>query len=149
MKEYLLSASQSDCDLIFKWSNEEDVRKNSFNSEKILYENHVEWFNKKINSSDYMMFLFYFDEQPSGLIRLEIKDKTSVLSYSVTKEYRGRGLATKMILLLEDKIRNGYINIDNLIALVKYDNKPSQRIFEKLGYIVNKRNDFIEYKKSF
>lgn len=35
-----------DCSLVYILSNDPLVRANSFNSEPIVYENHVRWFNK-------------------------------------------------------------------------------------------------------
>lgn len=36
MKEYLREATKDDVDLLFKWTNDPAVRKNSFSSEKLL-----------------------------------------------------------------------------------------------------------------
>ena len=36
---------ENDCSLIYNLSNDPLVRSNSFNSEPIIYENHVKWFN--------------------------------------------------------------------------------------------------------
>ena len=36
---------ENDCSLIYNLSNAPLVRSNSFNSEPIIYENHVKWFN--------------------------------------------------------------------------------------------------------
>lgn len=39
-------AAESDCKNVFILSNMDYVRKNSFNTGKIILENHVEWFKK-------------------------------------------------------------------------------------------------------
>lgn len=36
----------TDCSLVYILSNDPLVRANSFNSEPIVYENHLKWFNK-------------------------------------------------------------------------------------------------------
>lgn len=46
-----------DSSLIYNLSNDPLVRINSFNSEPIIYENHVKWFNKVINDSNILFFL--------------------------------------------------------------------------------------------
>ena len=48
-----------DCSLIYNLSNDPLVRINSFNSEPIIYENHVKWFNKVINDSNILFFLVF------------------------------------------------------------------------------------------
>ena len=46
-----------DSSLVYNLSNAPLVRSNSFNSEPIIYENHVKWFNKVINDSNILFFL--------------------------------------------------------------------------------------------
>lgn len=46
-----------DSSLVYNLSNAPLVRINSFNSEPIIYENHVKWFNKVINDSNILLFL--------------------------------------------------------------------------------------------
>ena len=45
---YLRKADFKDCDVLFNWANDDEVRKNSFNQNKILYGDHIVWFNKVI-----------------------------------------------------------------------------------------------------
>ena len=47
-KVYLRAANSDDTDLLYRWANDPVVRKNSFNTDRILYENHVMWFNRII-----------------------------------------------------------------------------------------------------
>lgn len=49
--------SEADCSLVYNLSNAPLVRANLFNSEPIIYENHVKWFNKVINDSNILFFL--------------------------------------------------------------------------------------------
>ena len=46
-----------DSSLVYNLSNAPLVRANSFDSEPIIYENHVKWFNKVINDSNILFFL--------------------------------------------------------------------------------------------
>ena len=46
-----------DSSLVYNLSNAPLVRINSFNSEPIIYENHVKWFNEVINDSNILFFL--------------------------------------------------------------------------------------------
>ena len=48
----LRPVQKSDIELIFKWSNDEEVRKNSFHTETIKWEEHVKWFNNIIDNSN-------------------------------------------------------------------------------------------------
>ena len=39
-------ANENDVDTYFRWTNDEEVRRNSFNTTQINYDNHVAWFKK-------------------------------------------------------------------------------------------------------
>ncbi|MDE7185188.1 MAG: GNAT family N-acetyltransferase, partial [Lachnospiraceae bacterium] len=43
---WLRKVKPCDMDLLFRWANDETVRANAFHTEKIPYENHVQWFEK-------------------------------------------------------------------------------------------------------
>ena len=46
MSVYLKEAGRKDLDLLFQWVNEPSVRKNSFSTNVVSYEEHIEWYNK-------------------------------------------------------------------------------------------------------
>ena len=56
-KIFLRQVDEKDCDLIYNWANDEYVRKNSFSNEKIIYEDHIKWFNKKIDEKNNYFFM--------------------------------------------------------------------------------------------
>lgn len=143
----LKQALKNDCDLLFNWANDGDVRDNSFNNDKILYKDHIKWFNDKINSDKCCIFILYFDEMPVGQIRIDIERGNGVISYSVDKDFRGRGLSIIMLSYLELEVNNGEKYIDKLVGYVKIDNISSQKVFEKLKYEKIIHTDFLEYKK--
>lgn len=147
MKMYLKEANENDCDLIFQWANEELVRKNSFNSNKIKYEEHVKWFKNKLGSADCYLYIFYLDGTPAGQARLDVENKVGLISYSLDKNYRGKALALEMLNLLEQKICESNIDIGSLIGYVKTDNLASQKIFERLNYDKLIDNEVLKYYK--
>ena len=142
--------SEKDCELLFNWANDGDVRKNSFSSDKVLYEDHVKWFNNKIKSDKCIIFILKFKDMPIGQVRIDVESKMAVISYSLDKNYRGKGLSVVMLSLVEEEIRNSCININKLIGFVKFENIASQKVFESLKY--NKKihsDEFLEYEKIF
>ncbi|WP_069187756.1 GNAT family N-acetyltransferase [Clostridium diolis] len=140
-------ASKQDCDLLFDWANDKAVRENSFSSHKILYEDHIKWFNDKINSNKCFVFILKFKGNSAGLVRIDVEDKKAIISYSIDKNYRGRGLSKVMLDLLETEVVNNKISINNLIGLVKFENVASQKVFESLKYNKIICNEFLEYEK--
>ncbi|MFW2501332.1 GNAT family N-acetyltransferase [Clostridium diolis] len=139
--------SKEDCDLLFNWANDTEVRKNSFNSDKILYENHIKWFNNKINSDKCSIFILKENRISVGQVRIDIENSTVIISYSIDKNYRGKGLSVILLSLLEEKIRNNNINIKKMVGLVKFDNVASQKAFEALKFDKKICNNFLEYEK--
>lgn len=133
---------------MFNWANDTEVRKNSFNNNKILYEDHIKWFNNKINSDKCIIFIVQFKYTPVGQVRIDIEGETGLISYSIDKSYRGKGLAIVMLSLLEDEIKKNGIYIYKLIGFVKFENIASQKVFENLKYNKIIQSEFLEYEKT-
>lgn len=133
----LVYAKEKDCDLLFKWVNDRDVRLNSFNSEQIKYEDHVKWFNDKMKSNNSSIYLFKVNDVNVGLIRLDKIDKdTYLINYSIAKEYRRKGYATILLRLIKDKYKDNL-----LIGKVKNKNIASIKAFIRAKYIMKKEQD--------
>jgi len=144
-------ATFNDAKLLFDWANDEEVRKNSFNSSKIEYEEHITWFQNCLESEDVNIYIFYLDNIPVGQVRLTNIDKEYlIISYSISSGYRGKGLGKSVIRQIETDIMPLYPAIKCLIGKVKPDNIASQKVFEVNSY--NKRlseeyGNCIEYYK--
>lgn len=134
VKVFLKKAEWADVDLLFEWTNDREVRENSFKSTPIEYENHKQWFRDCIRDSKIEMYICYSDTNSIGQVRLNIAGNDAQISYSISKEYRGQGFGKIIIQLLETEIRNNYPAIRYLSASVKINNIASQKIFETLGY---------------
>ncbi|WP_162920289.1 GNAT family N-acetyltransferase [Clostridium fermenticellae] len=147
MNLYLRKAVLEDCDLLFNWANDKIVRQNSFNQKGILYENHVKWFNKMMNFDRCSIFILCSKNVSLGQVRIEIENKTAVISYSIDKKYRGKHLAIEMLNLLEKNVGNSKVDVNKLVGYVKLDNYISQRVFEKLKYNAKIHDNFYEYYK--
>jgi len=141
---YLREVEMADCDLLFDWANDFEVRKNSFQSNTIPYEKHIEWFKEKLEDTDCEIFLCIAEGKEIGLARIEYIGKEGMISYSVAKEYRGMGYGQRMLLLVEEKaVRRA----DWLTGYVKPENIASQCVFERLGYVKEWVGDRLVYRK--
>ena len=68
----LRKVTQEDCELLWQWANDPIVRAASFRSDSILWEDHFEWFNKKLHSFNCYYFIAVNKlEEPVGQIRFE------------------------------------------------------------------------------
>lgn len=115
---------------VFDLSNDDVVRQNSINKEKIVWENHVNWFNNRIKKTEEP---FYIVESLNGdfigQVRIENRNEENVVSVSITKDYRGKGLCAE--ILKEAVNKSGMINFT---AYIFKDNISSVKSFEKAGF---------------
>ena len=124
-------ADISDCERIFNLSNDPVVRNNSINKEKILWENHVKWFENRIKNINEP---FYIVETPDGdliaQVRFNKENNENIISVSITKDFRGKGLGAEVISESSQKTK-----LSPIFAYVKENNIASKRAFIKAGYI--------------
>lgn len=136
LKEYYIRNSifreinEEDCFKIFEIANDKDVRKSSFNSEKIDLKTHKKWF-KSILTNDLVKFLVLeYDGELIGQLRFDLDEDFPVISISLNRKYRGLGLSK---YLLSKGI--GYLDdFDKIVAYIKKENFKSISFFKSMGF---------------
>lgn len=136
----LRSANYEDCNLLYKWANDSQVRKNAFSPNNIDLESHIKWYKNKMNDENTHIFIVLKDNDEVGQIRVNISDNNGFIDYSIDENYRGQGIGTEILQLIKLEITKV-----NLIGYVKKENIASMKAFEKAGYEKIKHDDFIEY----
>ncbi len=121
--------SPEDIDLLFKWTNDPSVRSMSVNTDPVLWENHVNWFNKNLNNPNVLIFIFSVKDIPVGVIRFNHNNSTYTISYSVASEFRNMGYGKMIVELGVQEIKEGII-----LAYVKPENVSSVKIFLVQGF---------------
>lgn len=144
---YLKKAECEHMRLLFEWANDEAVRDNSFNTQRIDYESHQKWFSEKINSNESVIYIYCYNEVPTGQVRVDVEDDYGLISYSVDSKYRSQGHGRMILLLLEAIIKESFPRVKYLCAKVKKTNIASQKRFEQFLYRKKERTEFIEYRK--
>lgn len=126
-------AKSTDCRMYFDWANDPITRQQSFNSEPIIYENHELWFNNRLKDEQSILYVIEFNRQPIGQVRFQLNQKEAVISYSLDKEYRGKGLG---IWILKNGITAFRKNHSDyrIIGFVKFKNIASAKIFRALEF---------------
>lgn len=135
------NAIQDDIKDVFNLSNDKLVRCNSINTTPISWEEHVEWFNKRVVSS--LPFYIIRDSNKNLIAQVRIdKQDEFIISISLSKIYRGNGLASDIIKQCSQKS-----GCNEITALIRKDNIASQKAFTKAGYVlVSESNNFLKYK---
>lgn len=127
-------ADKGDMDLYFRWANDPLVRLNSYDPVPIPYENHINWFNKKVVSGSCFFYLFFNEEnEPVGQVRIDKSQVEIVIGISIDEAFRGKSLGAEML----EKSSNHYLQqypSATVVAYIKVENTPSCNIFKKAGF---------------
>lgn len=124
-----------DAKIYFDWATEKSVRKYSFNSNDILWDDHKRWFSEKINDTRFCFFIFQnLNQDFVGQVRLEWLNNLDILiGISVSAEFRGYGYGLEMLEKSSHYILTKYENAI-IHAYIKEENKGSITLFQKAGY---------------
>lgn len=120
--------------ILWEWANDPVVRSNSFHPEPIGFEDHCEWYERKLASPDCRIWIACDEDVPAGQIRYERAGPHAEVDISVAAEQRGRGIA-QMLLRETAGMACRELGVVSLIALVLEDNAPSLRAFDAAGYL--------------
>ena len=137
----LRRAQENDCDLLWKWANDPEVRQSAFNSKDIEFKDHESWFLNKQNDPDCFQYIaLNKHNMPIGQIRFDIKDSIAEIDYSIDKDFRGIGLG-KVLLKSGIELFCGEEGKPITIqGYVKNENEPSKRSFQDAGFIETNKN---------
>ncbi|MFV0440867.1 MAG: GNAT family N-acetyltransferase [Lachnospirales bacterium] len=149
----LRKLKKSDISNIFELSNQDYVRKYSINKDKILWEDHIKWFENILKSDlDY----FYIvtentsenEEKFYGQVRFKINTNNGdcEVSISLNKNIQGRGMSKYILkeslnLLFSEatfiNVITAYVNIENLVSI---------KLFQGVGFQeISKANDMLRF----
>ena len=128
----ITEAKESDTELIFNWSNDSLVRAQSFYSNTIEFDNHVNWFKEKLQKDNSLLLINKFDGNNIGLVRFEVENDKCSVGILIDEKYRGKGFSSLM-LINSSKYYFTRFSIP-IFAHIKKSNIASIRSFEKAGY---------------
>lgn len=124
---------KEDCDLLFEWVNESVTRKASFNKDKINYENHVKWFENRVESSLSQIIIFIESNIPIGQVRLESDGCNVEIGISIGALARGKGFSVEMLTIARQYSKKVFVG-QPLIAHIKCENDKSINAFTRSGF---------------
>lgn len=120
----------SDLQDVYTLSNDTVVRLNSINKEHIEWQEHVRWFNEKLNSDDSIFYILEYDNNFTGYCRLDRKINFWIISIAISTNYRNIGLGSKLLHVVCSK------NSDKqIVAYVNEKNTASSKLFLKNNFI--------------
>lgn len=131
----LRSATETDEQITWEWTNDPVVRETAFSKETIPLHVHARWFSEALEDPDRHLFIAEREGEPIGIIRFEREDgQAYTVSLSIQRSARGRGLAAPVLLLGLDALadRVGQVPVK---AFVRPENAVSLRVFSRAGFL--------------
>lgn len=147
----LRKATQDDTLITFQWASDPETRKYAFNKSDITFENHLIWFNKKIQESTCFYYILEIGNNPIGSIRFDLADKKALISYLIAPDQHGKGYGS-IILKLGLKAITKECKEEDVILIEGYvfkENIASIKTFEKFGFDKMEENNSILFTKKF
>ena len=165
-KEIVLrKATMDDAKLLFRWKNDPATIANSITKRGVTMEEHMNWLEKVVDNPKRQLYILEINQIPVGQLRLDIDDFekardttvvedikqvtaiTAEISYGLASEHRGKGLG-KVLLEQAELIAQVY-GFDQLTAEVLPHNLASQKLFKKLGFVEEQKDNLYIYKKDY
>lgn len=132
-------AKESDCELIWRWANDQAVRNSAFCSDMILFEDHKKWFYSKINDPKSYQFVGYDGSNRAiGQIRFDkLSDREYGVDVSIDKCCREKGCGSELIKQAIRELLN-VADVDVIHSHMKFGNIASKNVFISAGFIREK-----------
>lgn len=119
---------------VWRLANDPGVRDYSFHSEPIPFAHHLEWFRKKLSSTENRFWIVELTGTMVAQIRYERTDRdTLAVHFSVVPSFRGKGLGTKALNMTWEQTCKA-LGAKRVRGIVFRRNIPSIRAFTKAGF---------------
>ena len=127
----LRKTSKEDTDLMYSWQIDPLTRQYFHNKSVPTYAEHCEWMEKVLDRKDIVFYTIMFKNRRVGSIRLNIDTaNTATVSILLDPNEYGKGFA-RFALEAALKAHKEF----ELKAFIHIENRASQRLFTKCGFI--------------
>lgn len=124
----------TDIGFLFHLANTPSIRAASFCDAPITWEEHVRWFQKKLQQTS-SFFILEYNQEPCGYVRFSDTMGWVDVSIAISPEARGKKVA---LVGLQRACKRFFVQepaIQGIRAFVKTTNQPSMKLFERAGFI--------------
>jgi len=142
----LRDVTPEDCRDLWVWRNNPRVRKNSFNSQEVKFEEHQAWFQRVMGDKNVKIYIAEYDGGPKlGQIRFDQKDDV-LININLNPDFLGQGLGSQLIAASTALFLQQHSGIKTIKAMIIDENEVSKKAFQKAGYRLIK-NDLQDGRK--
>ena len=121
--------------LLLDWANDPETRRHAFTQERIAPAVHHRWLLQRLQRPHDCRF--YVIETtagaPVGQVRFDRDEDNWVISYSIGREHRGKGMGRRVLAVALDRLCTS-VGESAVVGHVKLDNAPSHAVFRSLGF---------------
>ena len=84
--------------ITYDWANDSNVRKFSFNKNKITLKEHANWFFTTLENSDREYYILEVNGKAAGSIRFDLEENhIAKINYLLDPIFKGKGLGTYLL----------------------------------------------------
>lgn len=131
----LRTAEPGDCEMVWRWINDPDVRLVSFTQEPIPLDHHRAWFASSLSDPGLIYYLALEPHTgPIGQARFRIENRDATISVLVAPGQRGKSLGSQLIHDATEKVF-AETGVENVKAFIKTGNEVSKKAFARAGYL--------------
>lgn len=127
-------AQMGDAELLWRWANDPDTRRNAFSTAPIPYAEHLAWLEGRLRSEATSIWIFSHGPAPVGQVRFDLTGDVAEISIVVAPEQRGRGYGKAMLPEAVRRLREERGEAVRPRALVLKQNARSLKLFEACGF---------------
>lgn len=134
-----------DFEILFLWRNDDEVVKNSRYQNHISREEFEKWFEERVENKKAHMFILEKEGENVGQIKIEPSENELLITYSVAKEHRKKGFGKRLVIELEEYIKDNkelFMEYDELVAYINAKNSSSISVFESLNFYLKEGNEY-------
>lgn len=133
---FLRNAKYYDAKQTFLWASNTEVRKYSFQKEKIEWNAHLKWFTNKISDIGCAYYILCEKGKNIGSLRFDIDiDGNAMISYLIDPTMHGKGYGKIILNLGIERLHAYRSDVKRVYGFVHPENIASIKIFKQLGFI--------------
>lgn len=140
-------AEAKDAHAIFNWRNHPLVRNHSANTQEINWEEHRQWFEKRLSSNSGPILIGEVNSQALGVVRFDISEHEAMVSIYLVPDSGLKGWGVCLLDQAETWMHQNHPEVLKLHAQVLPNNEPSKKLFDKLNYNLIASTPQLEFVK--
>jgi UDP-2,4-diacetamido-2,4,6-trideoxy-beta-L-altropyranose hydrolase len=127
-------ATMADCKLLWELANDPTVRMSAFSPAPIPWEDHVAWFEAKMQRATCHILIGEAQGVVAGQVRVDERpDGQGEIDVSLSRDFRGAGMGSRLIDLAVRELFAS-TGMSRIHAYILPQNTASQRAFENAGF---------------